>query len=131
MYYYESQKEWMDALKVMRELEAMPAHVKEHPAYDACLTVERSVRQSMPDILRHLPEEIMLYPRGQGNNTSAFMCMCTNDLIYHKATGKYKDFFKTYGKDAGYRLFGMALQNRMLERKRKAEQDIKEFPNKR
>lgn len=84
MYYYESQKEWIDALKVMRELEVMPAHVKKHPAYDACLTVERSVRQSMPDILRHLPEEIMLYPRGQGNNTSAFMRMCTNDRYITK-----------------------------------------------
>ncbi|KAJ8653413.1 hypothetical protein O0I10_010959 [Lichtheimia ornata] len=107
MHYYESREEWISALKVTKELEAMPAHIRHHPAYEA-----RSVRQSMPDTLRHLPEEIMLNPRGQ-------------------ATGEYKDFFDTPGKDAGFKLFGMALRGRLNERKRKAEEQAEAFPNKR
>lgn len=67
MHYYESREEWFSALKVTKELEAMPAHIRQHPAYEACLTMDRSVRQSMPATSRHLPEEIMLNPRGQGN----------------------------------------------------------------
>lgn len=88
MHYYESREEWFSALKVTKELEAMPAHIRQHPAYEACLTMDRSVRQSMPATSRHLPEEIMLNPRGQGNKHINFdYCVILILLFYQSYWG--------------------------------------------